>query len=167
MQEAKVRTCIEHDLPQGSALGCHPSRTVAIGKKQHGGQGAQEPQSAIKTALYDTPPPAHPSAASRGARPEIKAAERALAAVPRDAEAAGAQLSPPGEVRLAEPPPLRKGGRFGAARSGAADGMVGDGEEQAPPHAPELKYRRKSPRFAAEAEPDSGGAQEGERRGRA
>lgn len=70
-------------------------------------------------------------------------------------------------MRLAEPPPLRKGGRFGAARSGAADGMVGDGEEQAPPHAPELKYRRKSPRFAAEAEPDSGGAQEGERRGRA
>lgn len=119
MQEAKVRTCIEHDLPQGSALGCHPSRTVAIGKKQHGGQGAQEAQSTIKTALYDTPPPAHPSAASRGARPEIKAAERALAAVPRDAEAAGAQLSPPGEVRLAEPPPLRKGGRFGAARSGA------------------------------------------------
>lgn len=167
MQEAKVRTCIEHDLPQGSALGCHPSRTVAIGKKQHGGQGGQEPQSAINTALYDTPPPAHPSAASRGARPEIKAAERALAAVPRDAEAAGAQLSPPGEVRLAEPPPLRKGGRFGAARSGAADGMVGDGEEQAPPHAPELKHRRKSPRFAAEVEPDSGGAQEGERRGRA
>lgn len=39
--------------------------------------------------------------------------------------------------------------------------MVGDGEEQAPPHAPELKHRRKSPRFAAEAEPDSGGAQEG------
>lgn len=77
MQEAKVRTCIEHDLPQGSALGCHPSRTVAIGKKQHGGQGGQEPQSAINTALYDTPRPAHPSAASRGARPEIKAAERA------------------------------------------------------------------------------------------
>ncbi|XP_065600807.1 torsin-1A-interacting protein 1-like [Cyrtonyx montezumae] len=43
--------------------------------------------------------------------------------------------------------------------------MVGDGEERAPPHAPELKHRRKSPRFAAEteaeAEPDSGGAPEG------
>ncbi|XP_048799784.1 torsin-1A-interacting protein 1-like isoform X1 [Lagopus muta] len=39
--------------------------------------------------------------------------------------------------------------------------MMEDGEEQAPPHAPELKHRRKSPRFAAEAEPDSGGAPEG------
>ncbi|NXC41122.1 TOIP1 protein, partial [Penelope pileata] len=47
--------------------------------------------------------------------------------------------------------------------------MVGDGEEQAPPDAPELKRRRKSPRFAdvaeAEPEPGSGGAPEGGERG--
>lgn len=39
--------------------------------------------------------------------------------------------------------------------------MVGDGEEQGPPHGPELKHRRKSPRFAAESEPDSGVVPEG------
>lgn len=49
--------------------------------------------------------------------------------------------------------------------------MVGDGDERAPPDAPELKRRRKSPRLAEaaerEAEPEhgSGGAPEGERRG--
>ncbi|XP_035189672.1 torsin-1A-interacting protein 1-like isoform X2 [Oxyura jamaicensis] len=89
------------------------------------------------------------------------------------------------EVRLAGPPPPRRGGSFGPGRLRAgrrlgrakgaavvacsASGMVGDGDERAPPDAPELKRRRKSPRLAeaaerereAELEPGSGGAPEG------
>ncbi|XP_031451348.1 torsin-1A-interacting protein 2-like [Phasianus colchicus] len=130
----------------------------------------QELQSFFKTAEFHSAP-LHPFIQPRAGHFRVTwcaagnkgGAACAPSAISRDAEVAGAEVCPPREVRLAEPPPPRKGGSFGAARSGAADGMVGDGEEQAPPQAPELKHRRKSPRFAAEAEPepDSGGAPEG------
>ncbi|XP_047929427.2 torsin-1A-interacting protein 1-like [Anser cygnoides] len=119
-------------------------------RAQHGGGGAaHEPPLGPQEAAG----PARPAAGSEvgGAAPAAPRRQLRSRAAPRGAAA--------GQGRA----------KGAAVVAWSASGMVGDGDERAPPDAPELKRRRKSPRLAeaaerereAEPEPGSGGAPEG------